>query len=181
MNDSEIIRDVLNGDQKKYALIVEKYQSNVFRTAIGFVHSKEDAEDIAQDVFIQVFRLLGSFEGKSELSTWLYRITVNRSINFLKSEKRKRFWSSFTNAFQPVSKENPVIRRLEDAEENLFVKKAIDALPENQRTAFVLRKYEGLSQKETANIMRLTEGAVEQLLIRAKINLRKKLGSFVGK
>ena len=78
MNDSEIIRDVLNGDQKKYALIVEKYQSNVFRTAIGFVHSKEDAEDIAQDVFIQAFRLLGSFEGKSELSTWLYRITVNR-------------------------------------------------------------------------------------------------------
>lgn len=181
MDDPEIIRAVLDGDQNKYTLIVEKYQSNVFRTVMGFLHAKENAEEITQDVFVKAYQSLNSFEGRSAFNTWLYRIAVNLSLNFLKSEKRNRFWYSITDAFQPASKEKSIINKIEDEQQHKFVRKAIDALPENQRTAFVLSKYEELPQKEIASVMDLTEGAVEQLLVRAKINLKKKLSRSVGK
>ena len=176
MTDPDIIQSVLNGDQNSYTLIVEKYQSNVFRTAIGFVHNKEDAEEITQDVFVKAYQALPSFKGTSAFSTWLYRITVNMAINFLRKKKRRNFWSSLADTFQVASKEKSAAVRLEDSEQNILVENAINALPENQRVAFVLSKYEALPQKEIASVMKITEGAVEQLLIRAKNNLRKKLG-----
>ncbi len=181
MNDSDIIRNVLNGDQNKYSLIVEKYQSNVFRTVMGFVHQKENAEEITQDVFVKAYYSLKSFQGRSAFNTWLYRITVNLCLNFLNKEKRRKIWSLFTDSFQLPTKEKFVITQMEEAEEFRIVQKAIDSLSEKQRTAFVLSKYEELSQKEIASVMNITEGAVEQLLQRAKINLKKKLNRYVGK
>ncbi len=181
MNDSDIIRNVLNGDQNKYSLIVEKYQSNVFRTVMGFVHQKENAEEITQDVFVKAYYSLKSFQGRSAFNTWLYRITVNLCLNFLNKKKRRKIWSLFTDSFQLPMKEKFVITQMEEAEEFRIVQKAIDSLSEKQRTAFVLSKYEELSQKQIASVMNITEGAVEQLLQRAKINLKKKLNRHVGK
>ncbi|MBK7099695.1 MAG: RNA polymerase sigma factor [Sphingobacteriales bacterium] len=82
MSDSEIIKNILEGNNADYKLLIEKFQNQIFRVAIGFVHNKEDAEEITQDVFVKAFRNLSSFSGKSSFSTWLYRIAVNQSINF---------------------------------------------------------------------------------------------------
>lgn len=156
----------------------------MFRTAMGFVHSREDAEDIAQEVFLKAYRHWDSFRGEAEISTWLYRIAVNLSINFVKREKRRKTIrqgeSMLKNLFNIAGNDKNPRQQLESEETDNAVRAAIDSLPEKQRTAFILSRYDELSQKETARIMQITEGAVEQLLQRAKKNLRKKLESTIG-
>jgi len=185
MSEQEIIQDILKGDHSKFELFVVKYQTMVFRTAMGFVHNKEDAEDLTQDVFISAFQSIASFQGNSEFSTWLYRITVNTSINHLNRNKHSAFLQFagdlLQNFFSKESGDKNPHQQLEQSERDTAIRKAIDSLPEKQRTAFVLSKYDDLTQKEIAAIMQSTEGSVEQLLQRAKTNLQKKLISVVGK
>ena len=186
MIDHEIIGLILNGDRQKFRLLVEKHQSIVFRTCMGFLHNKDEADDLTQDIFIQAYQSLHSFKGEASFSTWIYRIAVNASLNRV----RKNFgnpilhWiDSFFHstkgaedlllAFDTENPESILIRQ----EHNKWVKNALDCLPENQRTAIVLSKYDDLSQKKIAEIMRTTEGAVEALIQRAKANLRVKLSS----
>ena len=179
MSESQIIQEILSGNTNVYKQLVDKYRQMVFRTAMGFVHSKEDAEDIAQDVFLKAYTSLASFQGTSEFSTWLYRIALNTSINFANKNKFKRFLVDMETAvfslFHRVSEEENALSKMEEEERKQAIKKAMDGLNEKQRTAFVLSKYEDLSQKQIAEIMQLSEGAVEQFLQRAKSNLRKKL------
>ena len=81
MHESELIQSILDGNQQDFKLLIKKYETNVFRAAIGFLHNKQDAEEITQDVFVKVYQSLSSFKGKAAFSTWLYRITVNTSLN----------------------------------------------------------------------------------------------------
>lgn len=162
--------------EEQFKTLMEKYQSQVFRIAMGFVHSKEDADDLTQEVFIKVYRSLSNFKGQSEFSTWLYRITVNMCINYINRNRKNRLLQSLDEIFNMASSEKTPLQQLEETERNLQIKKAIDSLPEKQRTAFILSKYRELPQKTIASIMNTTEGAVEQLLKRAKNNLQKKLG-----
>ena len=175
MYETELINSVLSGNQQDYGLLIKKYQPNVFRTAIGFLHNKEDAEEITQDVFIKAFHSLSSYSGKAAFSTWLYRITVNTSLNFIRKKKRSGFWTELTSLFQTPSTNKLANVIIEENAEKAVISGAIQELPEKQRLAFVLTKYEELSQKEVAEIMKISEGAVEQLVIRAKKNLRIKL------
>lgn len=175
MSDSKLIQEILTGNNNAFKELIEKYQERVFRTALGFVHNKEDAEDIAQEVFINVFQSLSKFKGDAEFSTWLYRITVNNSLNFVNRNKKNWFLQSIDEIFNKSDDDNTPLENLEIKERDERIKKAIDSLPESQRTAFILSKYEELSQKEIAQIMNRTEGAIEQLLQRAKNNLQKKL------
>jgi len=164
---------------------VEKYQEMVFRTCMGFLHNKEDAEDLTQDVFIQAYQALARFKGESAFSTWVYRIAVNASLNKIRKSKLKLVFERFENLIgsdRTGSETYPVIKNDEDPEKIIirqehteWLGRALDSLPENQRTAIVLSKYDDLPQKEIAEIMNTTEGAVEALLQRAKKNLRKKL------
>jgi len=184
MTDNEIISSVLQGNPNNYRYLVEKYQQMVFRTCIGFVHNKDDADDLSQDIFIQAYQALPRFKGDSAFSTWLYRIAVNASLNKIRKSTLKNILQRIENftgkrneheTFVSVSTgedpENMLIRQ----EQIEAVRQALDALPENQRTAIILSKYDDLSQKEIAEIMNNTEGAVEALLQRAKKNLRDKL------
>jgi RNA polymerase sigma-70 factor, ECF subfamily len=190
MNDSEIIRLILKGDRQIFRLFVEKYQSMVFRTCMGFLHDKDDADDLTQDIFIQAYQSLNSFKGDSSFSTWIYRIAVNASLNRVRKNSGNPVFNRLDSLFGsgkekeislPVfDNENPesiLIRQ----EHSKWVQKALDNLPENQRTAIVLSKYDDLSQKEIAEIMKTTEGAVEALIQRAKTNLRAKLSSSYKK
>ncbi|MCK9303951.1 MAG: RNA polymerase sigma factor [Bacteroidales bacterium] len=181
MSDEQIIQDIISGNKDAYRELVEKYQRMVFRTAIGFLHSREDAEDITQDIFIKVYESLKSFKGKSEFSTWLYRITINTSINFANRNKKNWLLQSIENLFDKSNNEKNPLELLETSERDHMVREAIDSLPDAQRTAFVLSKYEELPQKKIALIIGKSEGAVEQLLNRAKMNLQKKLNPAVGK
>ncbi|MDD4637906.1 MAG: RNA polymerase sigma factor [Bacteroidales bacterium] len=185
MSDQQIIEEIQKGNQAMFRLLVDKYQRMVFVTVIGFLHSKEDAEDLTQEIFVKVWASLPSFKGDAEFSTWLYRIVVNNCINTAQKKQRNRFvelaeeW--IQSVFHVESGEKDSQQLLEANETDAAIQKAIDSLPINQRTAFLLSVYDELSQKEIANVMNRSEGAVEQLLQRAKANLQKKLGSPVGK
>ncbi len=186
MTDFEIIRTILEGDRNSYAILVERHQSMVFRTCMGFVHNKEDADDLTQEIFIQAYQSLKSFKAEASFSTWLYRIAVNASLNRVRKTSKTGLFSRFSallgndakseRDFPAADVENPEEILLK-AEQAKWVQQALDSLPEKQRTAIVLSKYDELSQKEIAAVMDITEGAVEALLQRAKANLREKLSS----
>ena len=184
MTESEIIKLVLQGEKENFRMLVEQYQQMVFRTCMGFLHNKDDADDLTQDIFIQAYQSLSRFKGESAFSTWLYRIAVNASLNKVRKTS-KNFILQRIDAFLGAekSREAPFLQSdTEDPEKILirqehveWVGRALNLLPENQRTAIVLSKYDDLSQKEIAEILKTTEGAVEALLQRAKKNLREKL------
>jgi len=190
MNENELIKLIIQGERQKFGIFVEKYQQLVFRTCMGFVHNKEDADDLTQDVFIQAYQSLPEFKMKSAFSTWLYRIAVNASLNKVRKSAGtsfiQRLESFFASENQTAGQlivsdmedpENIIIKK----EHSRWIQKALDSLPENQRTAIVLSKYDDFSQKEIAEIMNTTESAVEALLQRAKKNLRDKLSGKVQK
>ena len=189
MTDKEIIGLILQGDRNRYKLLVERYQPIVFRTCMGFLHNREDADDLTQDIFIQTYQTLPAYKGDASFSTWIYRITVNASLNKLRKSSKHHLLQRLENIFGsdkskeytfPASdSENPETILIH-AERNEWVEKALNSLPEKQRTAIVLSKYDDLSQREIAEIMDTTEGAVEALIQRAKANLREKL-SFLYK
>jgi RNA polymerase sigma factor (sigma-70 family) len=155
----------------------------VFNTAISFVQNREWAEDIAQEVFVEVYESIGKFNELSTLSTWIYRITVNKSLDSIRAQKSKKRFAFITSLFSPETGalrydtsnfEHPGI--LAEKKENArFLFKAIDELPDNQKTAFILSQIEELPQKEIAVIMNMSVKAVESQIQRAKMNLRKKL------
>jgi RNA polymerase sigma-70 factor (ECF subfamily) len=188
MDDSVIIKEILQGDKDKFRLLIEKYQEMVFRTVMGFVHNKEDADDLTQEIFIQVYQSLERFKGNSAFSTWLYRIAINASLNKIRRSPLKIIFQRFDATPDEKKNQGPAKDSGEDPEDILirqeqaeWVKRALDTLPENQRTAIVLSKYDDLPQKEIAQIMNISEGAVESLLQRAKNNLRKKLSAHIIK
>lgn len=176
MHEKEMIEAILKGDQKAFKLLVDTYQLMVVNTCYAFVHDRDEAEDIAQDVFVQVFESLGKFRFESKLSTWLYRMAVNRSINHCKSPRGRAIKidiDSWKQQEVAQSVEMPQQQILEEREQIELLHKAIDKLPENQRTALILNKYEELSYKEIADVMGVSLSSVESLLFRAKNNLEK--------
>lgn len=190
MTDSEIIQQIVQGERNMFRKLVERYQPLVFRTCMGFLHNKDDADDLAQEIFIQVYQTLSGFKGDASFSTWIYRIAVNASLNKIRKSSKSLFIQRLETVFG-VEKNHEVSFQIPDNEnpENIlihnehreWVQKALNSLPENQRTAIVLSKYDDLSQREIAEIMNTTEGAVEALIQRAKANLREKLSHFKKK
>jgi RNA polymerase sigma-70 factor (ECF subfamily) len=145
------------------------------------------AEDIAQEVFVTVFRSILSFNQQSSISTWIYRITVNKCLDHLRAKKRHHyvlFSQLFEKAESGVSQkkgfDHPGIQ-LEQRENARHLFKAIEGLPNNQKTIFILAHIEELPQKEIAEIMNMSLKAVESVLQRAKGNLRKKLSAYYKK
>ncbi|NJK96994.1 MAG: RNA polymerase sigma factor [Bacteroidetes bacterium] len=190
MTDEEIIKQILQGNRDAYRFLVEKHQSMIFRTCMGFLHDKDETEDLTQEVFIQAFQSLQKFKGSSSFSTWLYRIAVNASLNKIRKAKKSSLFQRlgfFHGNDQMKTFDIPIPEN--EIPENAFlldeqkqmVQSALNSLPENQRTAIVLSKYDDLSQKEIAFIMNTSEGAVEALIQRAKANLREKLLSLSKK
>lgn len=157
----------------------------VFNTALGIVQNAEDAEDIAQEVFVQVHQSVHSFKGESKFSTWLYRITITKSLDHERRKKRKKrfaFVRSLTGeqnevVFNPPDFHHPGVK-LDQKENAAVLFNAIADLPENQRVAFTLNKVEGLSYQEVGEVMKTTVSSVESLIHRAKNNLRKKLEDY---
>jgi len=160
--------------------IYNQYKNLVFNLALQYCQNRQDAEEITQDVFVKVFDKLNRFRNDSVLKTWIYRITINQSLDFIKSKKRQKrsfIYSLFDN--QSELNKNQIIDFnhpgviVENNEELEILMRKIYALPENQKTVIILLKIEGLSQKQVAEIMKLKEGAVESLFQRAKSSLKK--------
>lgn len=184
MSETEIIQKLQKGNEQAFRELVENYKKMVVNTCFGMVHNTEDAEDIAQEVFIEVFRSINNFRADSKLSTWLYRMAVNRSLNFIRDHKRNKWFQSFEDSVRSKNAlhENLINRNtdhpeyiLENTQRATLLHEAIDSLAENQKIAFTLSKYEELSYQEISKVMDVSVSSVESLLHRAKKNLQKKL------
>jgi len=172
--------------ENNFRHVFDTNHKKVSNICLNILHNTEDAEDAAQEVFVEVHHSLEGFEDRSALSTWIYRIAVNKSFDLLKAKKRKKRFAFITQLFHPESGEqlhdmphfdHPGVI-LENKERSQILFGAIDKLASSQKTAFILLKIEGFSQKETAEIMRLSEKAVESLLQRAKEHLRTLLENY---
>jgi len=186
LSDGELIARIREGSQTAFRELYERFAGRVYNTALSYVQNVPDAEEVTQDVFVEVHRSLHAFEQKSSLSTWVYRIAVNKSLDRLRSKARTKRFAFVTHLFDPESNQqrfdqtdfvHPGVR-LEQKETAAALFKAIGALPENQKTAFILTRVEQLSQAETASVMNIGIKALESLLQRAKENLKKKLEDF---
>jgi len=175
MSDKQLIEEIRSGNLDAFSILMERYQQQVFRMAMGFLHIKEDAEDLTQEIFIRLYESLHTFHADAAFSTWLYRIALNMSLNQLRKNKKRQLLQSIESIFNRDSREKTPLEMLESKERDREIQAAIDALPERQRMAFILSRYEELPQKQIAAIMNRSEGAVEQLLQRANENLRKRL------
>lgn len=184
MTEKELIRGVIDGEREALSRLVEDYRHNVIKTAYYYLGNMEDAEDLAQDIFLEVVTSMEKFRQNASLSTWIYRITVNRSLNALKQKKRRCVFvwlesiaGIYTNKADQHGGMNQPEQAMANEEHRKLLKEAVGALPKNQRTAFILCRYEELPNREIAEIMGLSLSSVEALLHRAKINLRKSLAN----
>lgn len=166
LNESRLIAKAREGDEEAFGELVRAHQDRVYRTAARMV-GPDEAWDIAQEVFIRAYDEIQRFRGDSAFSTWLYRMTVNTSLNYLRGEGREK---DRRDRYGPgVSSPAPAPDRgVVDEETGRLVWEALDALPERQRTAMVLHRFEGLSAPQIAEVMDASTGAVESLLHRAK-------------
>lgn len=185
MTDRELITGLRNGSPDVFKQMIEQYQVPLVRLCKGFLHHEDDSRDIVQETFIEVFESIHRFRADSKFSTWIYRIAVNKSLNFL---RKKRLQRLFVN-LDMISdlRDNPSESRLydnlndhsdtpiEQREKKQVIRKALNTLPKNQRIAFILNKYQMLSYSETAEVMEISVSSVESLIHRAKINLQKAL------
>ncbi len=184
MDDKELLKNIINGDNKAFRLLVDKYQNLVFSTCMGFLHSKTNADDVSQEVFIEVYKKASNFRSEAKLSTWLYRIAVNKSLNYIRDNKRNSLLKHIDSLFNHNGDEHKIEiidhsknpeEILENDENALALKIAIDSLSKNQKIAFTLHKFDDLSYKEIAEVMDLSLSSVESLIHRSKKNLQKKL------
>ncbi len=153
-----------------------KHSSLVYNVALQYVQNKEDAEEITQDVFVKVYDKHKNFKGDSALKTWIYRITVNTALDYIKAKNRKKraaFKNSDDTALEFIGDFDHPGVLLENKENMAQLFMAINELPENQRTVLILLKVDDLSQKEVAEILEKSPKAVESIFQRAKTNLKK--------
>jgi len=183
MTDEELIEGIKCRDRVALEHLVATHQQKVIKTAYYFLGNMEDAEDLSQEVFIGIVDSIAMFRKKSSLTTWIYRITVNQSLNFLKKRQRRAVFSRIGALFNPTrtgyqnSYREPFINEdpVEASELRGILKHAVGQLPENQQIAFILSQYDDRPYKEIAEIMELTLSSVESLIHRAKMNLQKRL------
>lgn len=153
------------------------FKDKVYNTAISYLQNVEEAEEITQDVFLTIYSKASTFQGKSKVSTWIYRITINKSLNLIEKKNRRPKSDKEIQDFHKIDFQHPGIL-LENQEKAKYLFSVIDTLVENQKTAFILSYVEGLPRQEVADIMETTLKSVESLLQRAKTNLKKKLISI---
>lgn len=187
MEEKEFIQALKSRDSLAYSKLIDDFQDKVFGTCISFVPNKEDAEDIAQEVFLEVFNSIDKFKGKSKLTTWIYRITTNKCLEFIRkrnTKKRFAFLQSITGSVLPLDKttyfteiNHPGIQ-LENKELNETLFKAINSLPESQSVVFTLHKIDGKSYDEIAEITNKSLSSVESTMFRAKKNLKSILENY---
>jgi len=168
-DDREAVEACQRGEREAFDRLVERYQRDIYRLCYRYVNNHDDANDMAQEVFLKAYRAIGRFRGDSSFSTWLYRIAVNTCLNFRAARR-------------PEAQELPealpdqamgVTERLESREASARIRAAVSRLPEKQRAAVILKVYHDLTHEEVAGILGSTVGTVKANLFHALGNLRK--------
>lgn len=189
MTDQELVKSMLVGDQNAFRELIFKYQDLVLNTCFKILRNREDAEDVAQEVFLETYKSISMLRQEENLSFWLHRVSLNKSINYYKRKHNVIFRSvvnieslfgmnhSSEPETGPVASENPH-QDMEANERREILEKALDSLPANQKKAFILHHYESLSYKDISSVMETSVSSVESLIFRARENLKKKCSYF---
>lgn len=186
--DQQLVERVQNGDKQAFDLLVTKYQRKLIRLLSQFVRDPAEVEDVAQEAFIKAYRALPAFRGDSAFYTWLYRIGINTAKNYLVSQGRK---ASTLQGIDTEDAENfeegGILREMNTPESELMskqiaqtVNQTLEQLPEELRTAIVLREIEGLSYDEIAKIMECPIGTVRSRIFRAREAISEELRPLLG-
>ncbi len=173
--DLILVKRITAGDEQAFEELVRRYQHSVLNIINRYIGNYNEAEDIAQEVFIKVWRKIRSFKGKSKFSTWLYRIVVNQCIDY--KRKNKEELVSLDKRLAEGNLPLSLTVEFDCAKETMreILRKVIQELPANQRIALILSKFEGRSYQAIAEIMGISLSAVESLIHRAKNSLKDKL------
>ncbi len=181
-NEKQLIDQIIKGDTAAFRQLVELHHKRVIHICLSFVNDTYDAEDVAQEVFIEMFRSLKNFRKEASVSTWLYRLSVNKSLDFIRQAKRQKRGSGKVGLMEKTEIEKLSITNrqlpsdhIEEDERKRLLYKAIEQLPERQKKALLLSQIKELKQQEVADIMETTVSSVESLLVRAKRKLKETL------
>jgi RNA polymerase sigma factor (sigma-70 family) len=173
----ELIARFKQGEQKAFNELVNLYKKRIFHLILRMVRNREDAMDLAQEVFVKAFHSLRDFRGESSFSTWLHRIAVNLCLNFTQRDKFRSF-ISFPDLTQPVVSSDSPLKDFEKKELDKAVDRAVLSLPKMQRSAFILRYYQELPYLEIAKVLGKSEGTVKANYFQAITKLKKALFHF---
>ena len=176
------------GDRSEFARLVEAYSGVIYRLGIRMLDDPQDAEDVLQETFIKAFRHLGGFDGRSSISTWLYRIATNEALMMIRRRKHPT-----VSIDEPVEADTQMEAptqivdwcclpetEMMSSEARAYMDKAVEQLPPTLRAVFLLRDIEGLSTEETSQVLDLSEAAVKTRLSRARMRLRELLSGYFG-
>lgn len=174
--DQNYIKRIINGDAQAFALLVEKYKHMVFTLALRIVKNREEAEEISQDVFVKIYNAITNYKGDAKFSTWLYRITYNKSLDYLKKQKRNldTFSVDEYENMDFIEMEN-IIRNIEEKERKEAINKILKELKAKDGVLITLYYYEELSLIEIAQVMNLSPNTVKVQLHRSRKRLAKLL------
>jgi RNA polymerase sigma factor (sigma-70 family) len=180
--DAELVAELQQGSEVAFRTLVERYQDRVYRTVFSLLRSAEEAEDVAQEVFVEVYQTVAKFRGDAALSTWLYRLATSRALQHQRRSKAKKRFAYFTSLLgfnnqvlhEPPDHAHP-LALLEGQQQLSLLLDHIGRLPSQQRVAFTLRHEQELSYEEIAAVLDTTVSAVESLLFRARQTLRQHL------
>lgn len=186
MDDRQLVRKIANNNDVAFGMFIKKYEKLVFNASYKLVKNISDAEDISQEVFLKVYNCIHQLKDVENLSGWLFKITYNKAISFLRKKNPAKANANLNLDSQQdikctvhslVDNHTPA-KKLEQKEtaEELF--KAIDNLPEMQKRVFLMHKFENFSHKEICETLTMSKTAVESLIYRAKANLKKSLLLF---
>ena len=184
MDEQELIEQLKQGHEPAFRWLVETYRNRVFHTVLNLLQDSKDAEDAAQETFIQVFESIGSFKQESSLSTWIYVIATRKALDKLRRRKTRQKLQKVMPWWMPEEKKKdsgPFLHpgiEAENKEKAAVLFKAIEALPVKQRLAFTLIKIQGMNYEEACQLMQQNIKAVESLISRAKGNIQKQLETY---
>jgi len=179
----ELMARIAKGDEDAFEILVDRHQAPVLNLVYRFIGDRTQAKDLAQEVFLKVWQSAQTYEPKAKFTTWIYRITVNLCFNELKSARRRK-WFSFNrfdedsgNTFEETLADNAPSAEdlLLEKERSRQISDTLQSLPESQRMALILKRYDGFSYQEIAQVIGCSVSAVESLLVRAKRTLQEKL------
>jgi len=186
---SPSISALKSGDREEFVRLVDRFSAPIYRLAMKMLGNQQDAEDVLQNTFLNAFKHIHSFEERSSLSTWLYRIASNEALMMI----RKRRPETTMADFSPEKDEDEVYSPIQfvdwcclpedeflSSEARLALDRAIQRLPDKLRIVFILRDLDGLSIDETSQVLDLSQTAVKTRLLRARLNLREQLSSYYG-
>jgi len=181
LEEKKLIKNLKEGDENAFKFLVESYKGFIYNSCLSIIQNTEEADDLTQEVFIQIFKSIKGFKGNSTLSTWIYRITISKCFEYLRFKKRKKRFSQIINLFRDDGStidipqfDHPGVQ-LEKKEDAKHLFEAIETLDQEQKTAYVLKNIQGLKYKKISEVMRKSTSSIESLIFRAKKNLKKYL------